>query len=304
VRRAWLIGVLLVGASAGAEPGAAGSPGGTLTFAPGHSALDGMTRHTLDPLRDQLRTCSQLHVRLVSAETADPSLASRRAEAAKWYLVDGGVEVDRIESATSAAVVARDALQVRVVGAPCAAPAPSKGGIVADASELANLLAGGEPESSPKSLARPLPAAPTVHVGNDDVGFRGDASLHATVSAGLPLALAALRGTYAEHHEDDLAREALATQPQHDKSGKLKLDSREMRELSRCYRKALAFDPDTSNQVDLSFSIDRKGRVVSPMAVSDSGELDACLNAAMSRWRFPGRGGKGRIWLSVVLAPR
>ena len=122
--------------------------------------------------------------------------------------------------------------------------------------------------------------------------------------AGLPLALAALRGTNAQHHEDDLAREALATQPQHDKSGKLKLDSREMRELSRCYRKALAFDPATSNQVDLSFSIDRKGRVVSPMAVSDSGELDACLNAAMSKWRFPGRGGKDRIWLSVVLAPR
>lgn len=187
-----------------------------------------------------------------------------------------------------------------------AEPDKAKDSIVSDASGLANLLAGGEPEPR-KALDHALPSSSTatVHVGHDDVGFRGDTSLHAQVYAGLPLALAALRGTNAQHHEDDIGRAALATRPQQPQPGKLALDSREMRELSRCYRKALAFDPSTSNEVDLSFTIDKKGKVVAPMAVSDNGELDACLNAVMARWRFPAKTGrKDRIWLSVVLTPR
>jgi len=176
--------------------------------------------------------------------------------------------------------------------------------IVDDASGLANLLAGGEP-ATPRALDRTLPAPSNVgvHVGHDDVGFRGDVALHATVYAGLPLALAALRGTSVQHHDDDLPHPMLGPQPQAP-GGKLKLDRREMRELSRCYRKALAFDPATSAHVDLSFSIDKKGRVLAPMAVSDSSELDACLDGVMARWKFPGKGGKDRIWLGVVLAPR
>ncbi len=185
-------------------------------------------------------------------------------------------------------------------------PVKAKDSIVTDASGLANLLAGGDAEPPRKTLDHALPPSPSpVHVGHDDVGFRGDPALHAQAYAGLPLALAALRATNAQHHEDDIAREALATQQHQQESGKLKLDPREMRELSRCYRKALAFDPSTSNAVDLSFAIDKKGKVVAPMAVSESGELDACLNAAMARWKFPGKAHTGdRIWLSVVLTPR
>ena len=198
---------------------------------------------------------------------------------------------------------------IAIVIASTANAEPSKAtqeSIVDDASGLASLLAGGEPDPPRKQLDHALPAAAPagIHVGHDDVGFRGDVSMHASTYEGLPLALAAIRATNAQHHEDDLGRTQLEPTKQ-SQPGKLKLDSREMRELSRCYRKALAFDPGTSNEVDLSFAIDRKGKVVAPMAVSDNGELDSCLNGVMARWKFPGKAsGKNRIWLSVVLTPR
>ena len=300
MRCAWVAAAVLAVASvADAEPCRM-----TVSFAPNASALTSTGKRTLAPLRDQLRAHHDLRVQIVAA--AAP-ISTKRTEAAKWYLVDGGIENDRIDTSTSATVTARDAVQIAVVGAACESP-PAKDSIVDDASGLASLLAGGDPDPPRKELDHTLPAAaPAVHVGNDEVGFRGDASLHAhATSLGLPLALAALHGTIAQHHDDEVAREAAATQPQQPaQKGKFHLDTREMRELSRCYRKALAFDPATSNEVDLSFGIDRKGRVVQPMAVSDNGELDACLNTAMARWKFPGKAsGKNRIWLSVVLAPR
>jgi hypothetical protein len=280
----------------------------TVSFAPGASALTKAGKHTLDPLRDQLRAHHELRVQIVAA--AAP-ISSKRTEAAKWYLVDGGIENDRIDTSTSGAVTARDDVQIAVVGASCQASA-SKDSIVSDASDLANLLAGSDSPPQPPPVKAPgsrLPPATTVglHVGNDDVGFRGETSFHLQATfEGLPLALAALHGTTAQHHEDEVAREALATLPQQpQQKGKFRLDAREMRELSRCYRKALAFAPSTSNEVDLSFAIDRKGKVVSPMAVSDSGELDTCLDGVMAKWKFPGKSsGKNRIWLTVVLAPR
>jgi hypothetical protein len=294
----------------------------TVSFAPGASALTPTTKHTLEPLRDQLRSHHELRVQIIGA--AAP-ISTKRTEAAKWYLVDGGIENDRIQTSTSADVTARDDVQIAVVGRSCEAaattepkppkdPRPAKNdSMVDDASDLANLLAGGDstpppavPPVTAPAKALPPPTTVGLHVGNDDVGFRGDFGLHAQATfAMLPLALAALHGTTAQHHDDEVAKEAAATLPQQQpQKGAFRLDSREMRELSRCYRKALAYDPSTSNQVDLSFAIDRKGRVVSPMAVSESGELDACLNAAMAKWKFPGKGGKNRIWLSVVLAPR
>jgi hypothetical protein len=280
----------------------------TVSFAPGASSLTASGKHTLDPLRDQLRAHRELRVQIVAA--AAP-ISSKRTEAAKWYLVDGGVENDRIDTSTSGAVTARDDVQIALVGASCQA-SPAKDSIVSDASDLGSLLAGSDASPQPppvKAPASQLPPATTkgLHIGNDDVGFRGQTSFHLQATfEGLPLALAALHATTAQHHDDEVAREALATLPQQpQQKGKFRLDSREMRELSRCYRKALAFDPATSNEVDLSFAIDRKGRVVSPMAVSDTGELDACLDGVMKKWRFPGKSsGKNRIWLTVVLAPR
>ncbi len=312
MRRVWVLAAVLAFARAAtADPCRA-----TVTFAPGASSLNATSKRSLDPVRDQLRDHRDLRVQIVAGSAA---ISTKRAEAAKWYLVDGGVENDRIDTATSATGTAPDDVQIAVVGTSCEVPTattprPAKDSMVSDASDLANLLAGGEPTPSPRPVAAPTPAPHPVqppaattgiHIGNDDVGFRGDSPLHAqAVYSGLPLALAALRGTTAQHHEDDLAREALATQPEPTQKGQFRLDPREMRELSRCYRKALALDPSTSNQVDLSFAIDKKGRVVQPVAVSDSGELDACLNAAMARWKFPGKSRKDRIWLSVVLAPR
>jgi hypothetical protein len=283
----------------------------TVSFAPGASSLTPTGKHVLDPVRDQLRSHHELRVQIVAA--AAP-ISTKRTEAAKGYLIDGGVENDRIATSTSAEVTARDDVQIALVGASCEA-APSKGpdtSMVSDASDLGSLLGGSDPTPPPPHVKAPEPALPPattvgLHVGNDDVGFRGDVSLHAQLPfAGLPLALAALHGTAAQHHDDEVAQKALDTQqPKQPPQTGFHLDSREMRELSRCYRKALAFDPSTSSEVELSFAIDRKGKVVQPMAVSETGELDACLNGVMAKWTFPGKAtGKNRIWLSLVLAPR
>jgi hypothetical protein len=274
----------------------------------------------LDPVRDQLRLHPELRVQIVAAQGA---IATKRSEATKWYLVDGGIEIDRIVTAISAAVVTHDELQIEVVGATCEAtptPAPvvkhpppahkSNDSMVADASDLANLLAGGEPTPAPRP-ATPTPVAlpktpPTsVRIGNDDVGFRDDSLVvHASSGfSGLPLALATIRAATVNHHDDELqqaAKPAASTSAQ-----SVALDAKQMRALSRCYRKAIAFDPSTSNRVELAFGLDPTGRVLSPVAITDTAVLDSCIAQVMARWRFPAVKLKSpsHVFLSLTLAP-
>jgi hypothetical protein len=306
-----MIGALLV-----AVHGAHADPcDSTLTFAPGRAALTTSTKQALEPLRAQLLASPQLHVQIVAA--AD-SLAARRADAAKWFLVDGGIEVDRI--ATSTTGTARDQVRVQVIGGSCSAMAPaprppaglvsSHDSMVDDASQLASLLAGDEPAKPiavPRATppAERLPGPPAVHIGNDDVGFRGsDVTVHvSTAAGGLRLASATL-ATSAHHEETSVERTSLTDSSD---SGEIvdgapvRLEPKQLRPLARCYRRALGMDPSISNRVNLSFGIDKKGRVLSPVAISDTDELDTCLHAAMKKWQFPAGKPMPQIWLTVAL---
>lgn len=319
MRSAWMIGALLVAThAASADPCHS-----KLTFAPGRAALTPSTKHTLDPLRAQLRASPKLHVQIVAA---DDALAARRAEAAKWYLVDGGVEVDRIETSTGAKL--RDELHVRVVGGTCStmapAPRPSPGlvatkepsdskSVVDDASELASLLAGSD--AAPMPIAVPhatprteLPPPAAVHIGNDDVGFRGsEISLHvATVPVALQLASTMIKTT-TPHHEETIERASLeddSNDTAQVEGNEVRLEPKQLRPLARCYRRALGLDPTISNRANLSFGIDKKGHVTAPVAISDTDQLDTCLHAAMKKWQFPPGKAMASTWMTVTLRAR
>ena len=324
MRCAWMIGALLVAThAASADP-----CNSKLTFAPGRAALTPSTKHMLDPLRAQLRKSPRLHVQIVAA---DDALAARRAEAAKWYLVDGGVEVDRIATSTAAAL--RDELHVQVVGGTCSAmapaPKPSPGlvaskdpsekpssqSMVDDASELASLLAGDDPppkpiavHATPRTEMSELPPPPVVHIGNDDVGFRGsEVALHvATVPVALQLASTTL-ATSAPHHEETIERASLeddSNDTAEVEGNQVRLDPKQLRPLARCYRRALGLDPTISNRANLSFGIDKKGHVTAPVAISDTDQLDTCLHAAMKKWQFPPGKAMASTWMTVTLRAR
>jgi hypothetical protein len=312
-----MIGALLVAThAASADPCTS-----KLTFAPGRAALTPSTKHMLDPLRAQLRKSPQLHVQIVAAD--DP-LAARRAEAAKWYLVDGGIEVDRI--ATSTAATVRDELHVQVVGGTCTmapAPRPSPGlvprdkpssqSMVDDASELASLLAGGDPPAKPIEVPpvtpkAELPAPPAVHIGNDDVGFRGSEVALRVVTVPVALRLASTTlATSAPHHEETIERASLeddANETAEVEGNEVRLEPKQLRPLARCYRRALGLDPTISNRANLSFGIDKKGHVTAPVAISDTDQLDTCLHAAMKKWQFPPGKAMASTWMTVTLRAR
>lgn len=301
----------------------------TLTFERGRAALSATTKQALEPLRTELRASPQLHVQIIAASDA---LAVRRAEAAKWYLVDGGVEVDRIQTSTAAS--GRDELHVQVVGGTCTAMAPApkpapglvaakdpgtlkaagKTSMVDDASELASLLAS---DDSPKAVTVPaatptserVPAPPAIHIGNDDVGFRGsDIATHVT-AAPYELALARTMIKTSSHHEEQNVERASLVDP-NSESGEVvegsgvKLDPKQVRPLARCYRRALGIDPTISNRVNLSFGIDKKGHVTAAVAISDTDQLDTCLSVAMKKWQFaPGKPMSG-AWMTITLHAR
>jgi hypothetical protein len=320
-----MIGALLVAThAASADPCTS-----KLTFAPGRAALTPSTKHMLDPLRAQLRKSPQLHVQIFAA---DDALAARRAEAAKWYLVDGGVEVDRIATSTGAKL--RDELHVQVVGGTCSAmapaPRPSPGlvatkdaseppsgeSMVDDASELASLLAGGDPppkpivvpHATPSGPMSELPPPPVVHIGNDDVGFRGSEVALRVVTVPVALRLASTTiATTAPHHEETIERQSLeddSNDTAEVEGNQVRLEPKQLRPLARCYRRALGLDPTISNRANLSFGIDKKGHVTAPVAISDTDQLDTCLHTAMKKWQFPPGKAMASTWMTVTLRAR
>ena len=133
-----------------------------MTFASGRSALAPPTKRAIEPTLKSLRTHPELRVQIVAAKERDAALAKKRGEVVKWFLVDGGIEVDRI--AVSVGAVADGQLTLQVEGCtasltqtvattlapahPAVAehPAPATdASLVDDASDFANLLAGDDP---------------------------------------------------------------------------------------------------------------------------------------------------------------
>jgi len=323
VRRLCVIGAVLVAPLvANAEPDSCST---ALTFASGRSALTPASKHALEPALSQLRTHPQLHVTIVASDARDP-LAKKRSEVVKWFLVDGGIEVDRIQLATGTS----SGVQLQLVGCtasltqtvastlaparpataekPMPTPAHDES-IVDDASDLANLLAGDSPAPARAGIERPITAsrAPALTIGNDSVGFRGDSTVHAnTAIGGLRLASATLVQSAPPVHEESVVRTTLSTGPTlgaiQPEGQPVKLDGRQLRALSRCYRKVPGLEPGDRGNVELTFTVDRAGRVKDPIVISDEDELIGCIGNVMKTWDFPAlKKKKDRIWMSVVL---
>jgi hypothetical protein len=308
--------VLAASLVANAEPGPCTTG---LTFAPGRSALTPAAKHALAPALAQLRSHPKLHVTIVAAD--DP-IAKRRGDVVKWFLVDGGIEVDRIELATGATTGVQLQLAdctasltqtVATTLAPArpatAEPPPHSDSIVGDASDLANLLAGSDATPARTGIERPLttPRGPALTIGNDSVGFRGDEPVHAnTAAGGLRLASATLIQSASPRHEESVARTTLSTGPAlgaiQPEGQPVKLDGRQLRALSRCYRKVPGLEPGDRGDVELTFVVDKRGRVKEPVVIADEDELIGCVDNVMRTWEFPAlKKSKSRIWLSVVL---
>ncbi len=308
-----LAALLVVPAAAMADPCAT-----PLSFTPGHSALAPASKQALAPALDALRSHRELKAHIVVP--TDP-LSKKRSDVVKWFLVDAGIEVDRIDVASGSE------LQLQLVGctrsleqrvstqlvpakpAVATPPPPPTGSLVADASGLAQLLAGDDDQRR-STLDASLAAAhaPAVTIGHDDVGFRGsEPSLHTvTAPGGLRLASATIVETTAAHHDDLPQRTTLETGPSlsamQPTGQKVKLDGHQLRALSRCYRRIPGVRPKDTDDVELTFAVDRAGKVIEPVVISDEDALVGCIGSVMVSWKFPAlKKSRSRIWLSVVL---
>lgn len=309
-----LAAVIAVPLAAQADPCAT-----PLTFTAGHSALAPASKEALAPALDALRAHRELKARIVAPADA---LSKKRGDVVKWFLVDAGIEVDRIDTGTGRAIelqlvgctptlVQTVATQLAPARPAAATPPPPTGSIVDDASGLAELLAGSDDDRRSK-LDASLAAArkPTVTIGHDDVGFRGEplGVTTATGAGGLRLASATLVVTQAAHHDDIIpTRTTLETGPSlsaiQGNGQRVKLDGHQLRAMSRCYRKVPGVRPKDSDDVELTFGVDRTGRVIEPIVISDEDALVGCIGSVMTSWKFPAlKKSRARIWLSVVLS--
>jgi hypothetical protein len=57
--------------------------------------------------------------------------------------------------------------------------------------------------------------------------------------------------------------------------------------LQRCYRLGLATDSKLSGRVQISFTVDDRGKVIEPDASGVSSQVDGCIGKQMQSWRFP-----------------
>ena len=74
--------------------------------------------------------------------------------------------------------------------------------------------------------------------------------------------------------------------------------------LAHCYRKSLASDPSIGGRIQVSFAIDASGALVAPDATGIDPDLDLCVRAQMTRWRFaPTDDPSARFSVSLVLQP-
>jgi hypothetical protein len=309
-----LAAILVVPAAAMADPCAT-----PLTFAPGHSALALESKQALGPALDALRAHRDFKAHIVVPADA---LAKKRGDVVKWFLVDAGIEVDRIDTGSGRAfelqlvgcsqtLVQTVSTQLAPAKPAAATPPRPTGSIVDDASGLAELLAGSDEDRRSK-LDESLAAAhtPALKIGHDDVGFRGEpiGVTTATGAGGLRLASATMVQTQSAHHDDIIpTRTTLETGPSlsamQPTGQKVKLDGHQLRALSRCYRKVPGVRPKDTDDVELTFGVDRTGRVTEPVVISDEDALVGCIGSVMTSWKFPElKKSRARIWLSVVLS--
>ena len=288
-----------------------------LTFEPGRTHLTTETKNALDPLVVALRAHAELRIRVVGHYSADRrsqvEAARRRAAVVKWYLVDGGIFTDRIDTSISASTAPGKVVELQLATTsemstrevtprdvtPRDVAHSDAHPITRDASEMASMLA------TPTVTSSRQPSAhldqmfedarkKRLTIGNDEVGFRGSGSSDLGTRHALDLAFPQPVSTLAPNHRDtELAVERPPPQtrrnvvlPASPEVARVLHDSY-AGGLAHCVRKWGLSDGTTSGRVGLSFGIDASGRVVDPSAEGAGTELDSCVRNQMNGWRFP-----------------
>ena len=307
-----------------------------ITFETGRTSLTTAAQVALEPVVELLHVYPTARLLIVGHFDADTGAhmdvtARRRADVVKWFLVDKGIETDRIDTNVSSVRIPGQVIELQLVGSRAGEPpvhvdTPSPDHSVSkaeheerDASQMAQLL-GDEADTSSTThhtaganLAEQIAAAhaQSVTIGGSEGGFRGGDPVHIETapSAVLDLHSPMIVSSTAKHAEDDVGRTLPGSA--HDdatvapaKAILRKLDARYKRGLSRCYRRTLAIDPDLSGRVALSFTVDQAGKVIGATAEADDPDLGSCSRLQMKSWRFDARAQRTTVTTTIVLQAR
>lgn len=280
-----------------------------LKFDRGRAKLTVASRTALDPLVDTLRAHATLRLRVVGFATnagARVDVARRRARVVKWYLIDGGIASDRIDTSVSASKEAGKAieLQLGTLAVPVdqrldRATASDLDRAARDASELASILTasafGPRNRQVGANLDQLIEDArkQRVTIPADGPRFRDDrtSSVGIKRSPGLATLQPMLSVSEPKRGEIDFGRtsgapHAVAATPATPEMVDI-VNVRYMRGLSRCYRASLVGDLSRSRRVGMSFGIDNAGSVVDLAVDGVDQDLDGCFRDQMTAWRFP-----------------
>jgi outer membrane protein OmpA-like peptidoglycan-associated protein len=281
-----------------------------LTFELGHARLTDEAKAALQPLVAAMRGSPALHLVVVAHYTGErdahiADTAKRRADVIKWYLVDASIIADRIETRVSTVVTRGYAIELRVSGD--AAAAASLQTVHSDAEDLAKVFSsGGDPRG--RRLGANLEQQIADVRVRQHLAVGGSSRPHTPATAPPATSLRSLeitapsRRTSGEPPTRSRYTAAAPTLVPAPSAFASKITTVYMTGLAHCYRKSLAQDPSISGRIQISFAIDASGALVAPEASGVDPDLDTCVRAQMTRWRFaPTADPEARFSVSLVL---
>ena len=172
-----------------------------------------------------------------------------------------------------------------------AAAGESEGGIAGDMGKIAP---GGDLNDQMKEVRE---SGANVKVGGGGRGTRGDGDPRTGTGKGPkvdgPGGPTSASGDGGKVEKEPKGRIQVASKKTFDDSSLTpdavlgKIQSAYMAGLKRCYKTLLKEDPTARGRVELSFTVNEKGRTTSAKAKSDYSSLSSCIQGQMAGWTFP-----------------
>ncbi|HEY1558730.1 MAG TPA: OmpA family protein [Kofleriaceae bacterium] len=252
-----------------------------LHFDPGLARLDVTAKTALRPLVNAMHSRPGVRIVVVGHVAADvrsktEATAKRRAEAVKWYLVDQGVETERIATRISK-IVMEPVIELEIADGramapqPAAAVKPPPARVMMPPASSHDRPAEIGGSATPMTIAEPATVRPPLR---PDLVRR---TSYKPMFDDRPLPV-----------PDPIIR---------------RIDILYQSGLARCYRKAQRDNPGLAGKVSLTFTIDADGRVLDPAAEGVDDDLDTCIRDRMGYWQFPPNLDPARFTMSLALQP-
>jgi len=292
----WVLVALAVRAGIGhadprqdcADAELAASTSAKLQFEYGRPRLAAGDKQSLQVVADALRGRSDVKIAVIAhgltgSDTA--GLARKRADIVRWFLIEAGIESDRVEVHEGDAATSGRMVALRFGNADVT-------------SCKTKPQASAPPHATPATKGTATLAQPQRE-GPRDAGV---AIARSTRQVAQP---AIARVSY---REPTVVRESYQAPPMQPpvpapESVVQAIHQRYMPGLSRCYRKGLADDPGLSGRVRVTFAVDASGQVVFPLAEGVESKVDTCIELMMRGWRFaPAHGDDADDLYTLTLA--